>query len=84
VGITAGSTEVPGRKPVTRDNNNNNNIIIIIIIIIISSDSVVLTVASKLSECLLTVIYSRFVFLNQIIYHGYSHTQHHNGTQLGC
>jgi hypothetical protein len=31
VGITAGSREVPGRKPVTRD-----NIIIIIIIIIIS------------------------------------------------
>jgi hypothetical protein len=36
VGITAGSREVPGRKPVTRDNNNNNNnnnnnIIIIII-----------------------------------------------------
>jgi hypothetical protein len=30
VGITAGSREVPGRKPVTRD--NNNNIIIIIII----------------------------------------------------
>jgi hypothetical protein len=25
VGITAGSREVPGRKPVTRDNNNNNN-----------------------------------------------------------
>jgi hypothetical protein len=25
VGVTAGSTEVPGRKPVTRDNNNNNN-----------------------------------------------------------
>jgi hypothetical protein len=39
VGVTAGSREVPGRKPVTRDNNtnnnnNNNNIIIIIIIII--------------------------------------------------
>jgi hypothetical protein len=30
VGITAGSREVPGRKPVKRD--NNNNIIIIIII----------------------------------------------------
>jgi hypothetical protein len=28
VGVTAGSREVPGRKPVTRDNyeyNNNNN-----------------------------------------------------------
>jgi hypothetical protein len=25
VGITAGSREVPGRKPVTRDKNNNNN-----------------------------------------------------------
>jgi hypothetical protein len=25
VGITAGSTEVPGRKLVTRDNNDNNN-----------------------------------------------------------
>jgi hypothetical protein len=25
VGVTAGSTEVPGRKPVTRDNNNINN-----------------------------------------------------------
>jgi hypothetical protein len=25
VGITAGSREVPGRNPVTRDNNNNNN-----------------------------------------------------------
>jgi hypothetical protein len=25
VGITAGSREIPGRKPVTRDNNNNNN-----------------------------------------------------------
>jgi hypothetical protein len=25
VGITAGSREVPGRKPVTRENNNNNN-----------------------------------------------------------
>jgi hypothetical protein len=25
VGITAGSREVPGRKPVKRDNNNNNN-----------------------------------------------------------
>jgi hypothetical protein len=25
VGITAGSREVPGRKPVTRDNNDNNN-----------------------------------------------------------
>jgi hypothetical protein len=34
VGITAGSREVPGRKPVTRDNNNNNIIIIIIIIIL--------------------------------------------------
>jgi hypothetical protein len=33
VGITAGSREVPGRKPVTRD--NNNNIIIIIISLII-------------------------------------------------
>jgi hypothetical protein len=32
VGVTAGSREVPGRKPVTRDNNdinnnNNNNIV---------------------------------------------------------
>jgi hypothetical protein len=35
VGVTAGSREVPGRKPVTRDNNNNIKIIIIIIIIII-------------------------------------------------
>jgi hypothetical protein len=25
VGFTAGSREVPGRKPVTRDNDNNNN-----------------------------------------------------------
>jgi hypothetical protein len=25
VGITAGSREVPGRKPVTPDDNNNNN-----------------------------------------------------------
>jgi hypothetical protein len=25
VGVTAGSREVPGRKPVTRDNDNNNN-----------------------------------------------------------
>jgi hypothetical protein len=25
VGVTAGSREVPGRKPVTRDNNDNNN-----------------------------------------------------------
>jgi hypothetical protein len=25
VGVTAGSREVPGRKPVTRDNINNNN-----------------------------------------------------------
>jgi hypothetical protein len=25
VGITDGSSEVPGRKSVTRDNNNNNN-----------------------------------------------------------
>jgi hypothetical protein len=24
VGITAGSREVPGRKPVTRDNDNND------------------------------------------------------------
>jgi hypothetical protein len=24
-GVTAGSREVPGRKPVTRDNDNNNN-----------------------------------------------------------
>jgi hypothetical protein len=42
VGITGGSREVPGRKPVTRDNNNNNNnnIIIIIIIIIIYGVSV--------------------------------------------
>jgi hypothetical protein len=33
VGVTAGSIEVPGRKPVTRDNNHNNNNIIIILII---------------------------------------------------
>jgi hypothetical protein len=25
VGITAGSREIPGRKPLTRDNSNNNN-----------------------------------------------------------
>jgi hypothetical protein len=25
VGVTTGSTEVPGRKPVKRDNNDNNN-----------------------------------------------------------
>jgi hypothetical protein len=25
VGVTAGSREVPGRKPVTRDNNNNDD-----------------------------------------------------------
>jgi hypothetical protein len=25
VGVSAGSREVPGRKPVTRDNNNNND-----------------------------------------------------------
>jgi hypothetical protein len=25
VGVTAGSREVPGRKPVTIDNNNNKN-----------------------------------------------------------
>jgi hypothetical protein len=25
VGVTAGSREVPGRKPVIRDNNDNNN-----------------------------------------------------------
>jgi hypothetical protein len=25
VGVTAGSREVPGRKPVTRENNGNNN-----------------------------------------------------------
>jgi hypothetical protein len=25
MGVTAGSREVPGRKPVTRDNDNNNN-----------------------------------------------------------
>jgi hypothetical protein len=25
VGVTAGSREVPGRKPVTRDNDYNNN-----------------------------------------------------------
>jgi hypothetical protein len=25
VGVTAGSREVPGRKPVIRDSNNNNN-----------------------------------------------------------
>jgi hypothetical protein len=37
VGITAGSREVPGRKPVTRDNNNNNIIILIIIIILKAS-----------------------------------------------
>jgi hypothetical protein len=40
VGVTAGSREVPGRKPVTRDNddddddNNNNNILIYIYIYI--------------------------------------------------
>jgi hypothetical protein len=36
VGVTDGSREVRGRKPVTRggdDDDNNNNIIIIIIII---------------------------------------------------
>jgi hypothetical protein len=25
MGVTAGSREVPGRKPVTRGNNDNNN-----------------------------------------------------------
>jgi hypothetical protein len=34
VGITAGSREVPGRKPVTRDTTTTHNNIIIIIIII--------------------------------------------------
>jgi hypothetical protein len=32
VGVTAGSRQVPGRKPVTRDNNNNNNNTLIVVV----------------------------------------------------
>jgi len=37
VGITIGSREVPGRRPVTRDDDDDDNIIIIVIIIIIKN-----------------------------------------------
>jgi hypothetical protein len=52
VGITAGSREVPGRKPVTRDNNNNNNLLLLLLLLlyVVFADSVIGTLAVQ-SEC---------------------------------